>query len=52
MHGPCTAHVRRYFTDALKANGVNPNNLPIKPGKGDRIAIKGLNFSKTLYTID
>ena len=26
--------------------------LPIKPGKGDRIAIKALNFFKTLYTIE
>ncbi len=48
----CMAHARRYFTDALKANGVNPNKLPSKPGKGDRIAIKGLNFFKTLYTIE
>ena len=48
----CMAHARRYFTDALKANGVNPNKLPIKPGKGDRIAIKALNFFKTLYTIE
>jgi transposase len=48
----CMAHARRYFTDALKANGVNPNKLPIKPGKGDRIAIKALHYFKTLYTIE
>ena len=48
----CMAHARRYFTDALKANGVNPNKLPIKSGKGDRIAIKALGFFKTLYTIE
>jgi transposase len=46
------AHARRYFTDALKANGINPSKLPIKPGKGERIAIKALNFFKTLYTIE
>lgn len=48
----CIAHARRYFTDALKANGINPNKLPLKPGKGERIAIKGLNYFKTLYTIE
>ena len=48
----CMAHARRYFTDALKAKGINPNKLPPKPGKGERVPIKALNFFKTLYTIE
>jgi len=48
----CMAHARRYFTDALKAKGINPNKLPPKPGKGERVPIKALNFFKTLYAIE
>jgi len=48
----CMAHARRYFTDALKARGINPSKLPPKPGKGERVPIKALNFFKTLYTIE
>ena len=48
----CMAHARRYFTDALKAKGVNPNKLPPRPGKGERYPIKALNFFKTLYAIE
>lgn len=48
----CMAHARRYFTDALKAKGINPNKLPPKPGKGEHVPIKALNFFKTLYAIE
>ena len=37
----CMAHARRYFTDALKAKGINPNKLPLKPAKGDRYRHQG-----------
>lgn len=48
----CMAHARRYFTDALKAKGVNPNKLPPKPVKGTTYHLKALGFFKTLYTIE
>jgi transposase len=48
----CMAHARRYFTDALKAKGVNPNKLPAKPVKGTTRHLKALGFFKTLYTIE
>ena len=48
----CMAHARRYFTDALKADGINPKKLPLKPGKSARWAIKALGFIKTLYIIE
>ena len=46
------AHARRYFTDALKAKGINPNKLPLKPPKGTAYHLKALGFFKTLYTIE
>lgn len=48
----CMAHARRYFTDALKAKGINPNKLPPKPPKGTAYHLKALGFFKTLYTIE
>lgn len=48
----CMAHARRYFTDALKAKGINPNKLPPKPPKGTAYHRKALGFFKTLYTIE
>ena len=48
----CMAHARRYFTDALKAKGVNPNKLPPKSVKGTHHHLKALGFFKTLYTIE
>lgn len=48
----CMAHARRYFTDALKAKGVNPNKLPPKPVKGTAHHLKALAFFKTLYAIE
>jgi len=48
----CMAHARRYFTDALKAKGVNPNKLPPKPVKGTTHHLKALGFFKTLYAIE
>ena len=48
----CMAHARRYFTDALKARGVNPNKLPPKPVKGTTHHLKALGFFKTLYAIE
>jgi transposase len=48
----CMAHARRYFIEVLKAAGINPNKLPLKPGKGARYAIKALGFIKTLYIIE
>ena len=46
------AHARRHFTNALKANGINPKKLLLKSSKGDRIAIKALSFFETPYTIE
>lgn len=48
----CMAHARRYFTDALKAKGVNPKKLPPKPLKGTTHHLKALGFFKTLYAIE
>ena len=48
----CFAHARRYFTDALKALGLNPNKLPPKPPDKARRVLKGLGFVRTLYAIE
>jgi len=48
----CMAHARRYFTDALKAKGINPNKLPLKPPEGTAYHLKALGFFRTLYTIE
>jgi len=48
----CFAHARRYFTDALKAIGVNPNKLPAKPPDKARRALKALGYIRHLYAIE
>jgi transposase len=48
----CLAHARRYFTDGLKALGVNPNRLPSAvPDKARRL-VKALTFIRHLYAIE
>jgi len=48
----CFAHARRYFTDALKAQGLNPNKLPPKPPDKARRPLKALGFIRHLYAIE
>lgn len=48
----CMAHARRYFVDALKAQGINPDKLPAKPPDSARRLLKALGFFRTLYTIE
>lgn len=48
----CMAHARRYFTDALKALGVNPSALPDKPPDKARRLLKALGFIRHLYAIE
>lgn len=48
----CFAHARRYFTDALKALGLNPHQLPAKPPDKARRPLKALHFIRQLYAIE
>jgi transposase-like protein len=48
----CWAHARRYFVDALKAQGLNPNKLPTKPPDKARRPLKALTFIRHLYAIE
>lgn len=48
----CFAHARRYFTDALKALGLNPGRLPDKPPDKARRPLKALGFIRRLYAIE
>jgi len=48
----CLAHARRYFTDALKALGLNPNKLPDPPPEKARRIVKVLSFFRHLYAIE
>ena len=48
----CFAHARRYFVDALKALGINPNKLPAKPPDKARRLLTALGYIRTLYTIE
>ncbi len=48
----CFAHARRYFIDALKALGLNPNKLPPKPPDKARRPLKALGFIRHLYAIE
>ena len=48
----CFAHARRYFTDALKALGLNPNKLPLIPPDKAHRPLKALNFIRHLYVIE
>ena len=52
VHVLCFAHARRYFTDALKALGLNPKKLPDKPPDKARRILKGLTFIRHLYAIE
>jgi len=46
------AHARCYFVEALKAQGVNPNQLPTKPPDKARRPLKALTFIRHLYAIE
>jgi transposase len=48
----CFAHARRYFIEALKALGLNPNKLPLKPPDKARRPLKALGFIRHLYAIE
>ena len=48
----CFAHARRYFTDALKTLGLNPNQLPATPPDSARRPLKALGFIRHLYAIE
>lgn len=48
----CFAHARRYFIEALKALGLNPNKLPLKPPDKARRPFKALGFIRHLYAIE
>ena len=48
----CFAHARRYFIEALKAQGLNPNKLPAKPPDKARRPMKALGFIRHLYAIE
>lgn len=48
----CFAHARRYFIEALKAHGLNPNKLPPKPPDKARRPLKALGFIRHLYAIE
>jgi len=48
----CFAHARRYFVEALKVLGLNPNTLPPKPPDKARRPLKALGFIRHLYAIE
>ena len=48
----CWAHARRYFIEALKALGLNPNQLPLKAPDKARRPLKVLGFIRQLYAIE
>lgn len=48
----CFAHARRYFIEALKALGLNPNKLPPRPPDKARRPLKALGFIRHLYAIE
>jgi transposase len=48
----CMAHARRYFVDALRALGLNPNKLPARPPDKARRLLTALGYFRTLYTIE
>jgi hypothetical protein len=48
----CMAHARRYFTDALKGLGLNPQKLPPKPPEKARRLVKALEYFRHLYAIE
>lgn len=43
---------RRYFIEALKALGLNPNKLPPKPPDKARRPLQALGFIRHLYAIE
>ncbi len=48
----CMTHARRYFTDALKAQGLNPNKLPAKPPPKAKRLLTALGYFRTIYAIE
>jgi len=52
VHIFCFAHARRFFTDGLKAIGINPQRIPPKPPPQARRLLKALSFIRGLYAIE
>ena len=48
----CWAHAQRYFIEALKALGLNPNKLPLKAPDKARRPLKALGFIRQLYALE
>ncbi len=48
----CWAHARRYFIEALKVLGLNPNKLPLKAPDKARRPLKALGFIRHLYALE
>ena len=43
----CFAHARRKFIEVIKAAGINPKKLPLKPSPPVRQALKAIEFIET-----
>jgi transposase len=48
----CFAHARRKFVEVIKAAGINPKKIPLKPPPPVRQALKAIETIKTLYIIE
>lgn len=48
----CWAHARRYFIEALKALGLNPNKLPLKAPDKARRPLQALGLIRQLYALE
>ena len=48
----CLAHARRYFTEGLTAQGINPNKLPPKPPDKARRLLTALSYFRGIYAIE
>ena len=46
------AHARRYFIEALKALGLNPNKLPLKAPDKARRPLQALTLIRQLYALE
>jgi transposase len=48
----CWAHARRRWVDVIKAQGLNPKKLPLKPPTKAKRALTGLGYIQSLYAIE